>query len=227
MAPPTIPPPSGAEAAAPRLACPSCGVAVTPGYVKCPRCHAALPKVPRTVRHTGGMVPGGTAVGGTGDDDASGPPWLLLLGGGTLVVALVAWLVMRDTTPAAPAPVVLPATSSPSAAPPPAGEQRGDAPGVATAAEVASAGPSVEQRQAAALGALDVRLRRDRLWAKLEQPSAGTLRIVSALCEEPELSAAVAEQAGALVEAGVGTVECRARHGGLVWTKAATPGGLR
>lgn len=202
-------------------------MAVTPGYVKCPRCHAALPKVPRTVRHTGGMVPGGTAVGGTGGDEAGGPPWLLLLGGGTLVVALVAWLVMRDDTAPRPAPVVMPAASAPGAEPAAAGVLPGATPEVTAPAEVGSAGPSLEQRQASALAALDVRLRRDRMWAKLEPAGAGTLRIVSALCEESELTSAVTELATALDGAGLGTVECRARHGGLVWTRALAVGAPR
>ena len=44
-----------------RAVCPACGVAVVPGYVKCPKCHAGLPLAGgRTKRMTGD--PGGTAV---------------------------------------------------------------------------------------------------------------------------------------------------------------------
>ena len=56
--------------------CPSCGVAVTPGYVRCPKCKRGLPQRARTA------LEGGTAVA------SSGRPirWIIL---GALVAALV------------------------------------------------------------------------------------------------------------------------------------------
>ena len=41
--------------------CPACGIAVVPGYVRCPRCHAGLPVGAGRVKRTP-ADPGGTAV---------------------------------------------------------------------------------------------------------------------------------------------------------------------
>jgi hypothetical protein len=66
--------------------CPACGVAVVPGYVRCPRCHAALPTA-ASRRNTSAVDPGGTSVAQSGM-----PRWLVLglgIGGGLLVLWLV------------------------------------------------------------------------------------------------------------------------------------------
>src|SRR5207249_7837324 len=67
--------------------CPGCGVAVVPGYVRCPRCHAALPiAAPR--RNASTIDPGGTSVA------RSEMPRPVLYGLGAIAVIVVGWLVI-------------------------------------------------------------------------------------------------------------------------------------
>src|SRR5256885_9179243 len=88
--------------------CRACGVAVVPGYVKCPRCHAGLPAGLGRTKHTT-LDPGGTAV------PRRGLPVPLVLGAVALVVVLLVALALRSSSkkpeqpppaPAAPVPAV-------------------------------------------------------------------------------------------------------------------------
>ena len=65
--------------------CPKCGVAVVPGYVKCPKCQAPLP----AARAPSKVIPGGTAVSG------GGLPILPLIVGGAVAVAIVLVFALR------------------------------------------------------------------------------------------------------------------------------------
>src|ERR1700733_13576017 len=90
--------------------CPACGVAVVPGYVKCPKCHAALP-----YRRAGSMSIGGTTV----QQEQKFPLGIVML-----AIALVAidvyWTVRDDRPPHAPPAVdVQPATQPEVATPTP------------------------------------------------------------------------------------------------------------
>lgn len=201
----TVPPPLGAPGG-PRMACPACGVAVTPGYIKCPRCHAGLPRMPRAGRMTAG---GGTAV-----ETAAPVPWVPIVVGVAVVGAAVAWLALRSgAAPAAPAPVApTPTAIEPVApAPPPAVVPE-------VAPTVTAPGADVRAARTQAVAALEASLKSSRLWSKLEV--AGTsVRITSALCGEAGMSAAV-DAARAQLKAGdIVRVECRAGHGGLEWAR--------
>ena len=44
--------------------CPKCGVAVVPGYVKCPKCQAALPKLRAPTMAAGGTSSSSGGAGG-------------------------------------------------------------------------------------------------------------------------------------------------------------------
>jgi len=61
--------------------CPKCGVAVVPGYVRCPKCHFVLPPVRRA---RSSISPGGTAV-----QERRVPVAAIVLGVTALGVALV------------------------------------------------------------------------------------------------------------------------------------------
>src|SRR5262245_52908778 len=64
--------------------CSACGVAVVPGYVRCPKCHRPLP----SRRASTGA--GGTAVSG-GNLRAIAP----IVAGGVVVLGVIVWLAVR------------------------------------------------------------------------------------------------------------------------------------
>jgi hypothetical protein len=74
--------------------CPACGVAVVPGYVRCPKCQAPLPG--RRVQ----TVAGGTAVEGGGR-----LPILPLAGGAVVLLGLILYFVLGKSDAAKPATV--------------------------------------------------------------------------------------------------------------------------
>src|ERR1700729_4185268 len=78
--------------------CPACGVAVVPGYVRCPKCHRPLPRFARNTA---------SPVGGTTIKTKQGSPLLaiaVIVGGG-----FIAFFALRGNrhheASAAPAPV--------------------------------------------------------------------------------------------------------------------------
>lgn len=65
--------------------CPACGVAVVPGYVKCPKCHRPLPRFARST-----LSPvGGTAV------EAKQSNWMLWAFVGVVAIGLAYYIVHR------------------------------------------------------------------------------------------------------------------------------------
>src|SRR5512141_238955 len=91
--------------------CPACGVAVVPGYVKCPKCHRPLPRYSRS-----SVSPvGGTAVETPGSK--ASPVFALLVA--LLVGGGIIWFFVsrkHNESAAAPAPAV--DTGSAATAPP-------------------------------------------------------------------------------------------------------------
>ena len=73
--------------------CPACGVAVVPGYVRCPKCQAPLPK------KRGITVAGGTAVSGGG-----GLPIIPIVGVGVVVLGIILYFTLGGKSAAKPAP---------------------------------------------------------------------------------------------------------------------------
>src|SRR5687767_6223347 len=80
--------------------CPSCGVAVLPGYARCPKCRKALPRRKQTVM-------GGTAVDSTSRGPLLAVVALLLVGG-----AVIAYFAMRDSNEPNATPVAGPTTDT-------------------------------------------------------------------------------------------------------------------
>jgi hypothetical protein len=83
--------------------CPSCGVAVVPGYVKCPKCHKPLPR--RVAKH----LEGGTAVTG----DARRGPLLAVLGAVLVGVAILIYFGVRKTDAPAARPMAVESVEEP------------------------------------------------------------------------------------------------------------------
>src|SRR3569833_1838794 len=91
--------------------CPACGVAVVPGYVKCPKCHRPLPRY-----HRNSVSPvGGTAVE-TPASKAS-PMFTLLVAGGIICFFVC---LKHNESAAAPAPAIEAGAGTATATAPPA-----------------------------------------------------------------------------------------------------------
>ncbi|HUJ61539.1 MAG TPA: hypothetical protein VLX92_23705 [Kofleriaceae bacterium] len=173
--------------------CPSCGVAVVPGYVRCPKCHAALPHRAHNVSL------GGTAVIGPRSARA---PILVIAAVAVVVVATIAWSLVRGSTrPAAPHPATTapapPAIESSAAPPPPQAR-----PTVLTGAQVAARLQHELHRQSlrATVEAIDDRV-------DVQSPS----------CGEPGLKHLIDVESAAFRAAGLTTVRCLEESGAVVF----------
>ncbi|MGE5186947.1 MAG: hypothetical protein ACM31C_33075 [Acidobacteriota bacterium] len=189
------------------MVCPACGVAVTPGYVRCPKCKKPLPR-----RATTSAAQGGTAV------VDRRPPWKLI---GIVALALVViggvWQgrkafrdyrskvaagVPRDAAdvPAAPAPSQGPAPApGPSPAPPPAA-----APSAPDAGEVANE--------------LHRSLERAQLWSTVEIVG-DHVDVRSSSCGDPQMRPMLDGAAGGFKAAGLTRLRCLEQSGTVVFQR--------
>jgi hypothetical protein len=208
--------------------CPSCGLAVSPGYPKCPKCHAAMPTAASFAPASSDArnVQGGTAVGG----GVGSLVWIAVAG----VVAVVAVVVYvasgssKDEAPA-PAPTMGPVdptidptidpTMKPAIDParpdldPFAGT--GPDPAAVAKADRARARSRAAERIGAALDSA-------RMWGTIEVQGE-ELHIHSAYCPQitDERLEAGRDDSGAPLFA---AVSCFERHGPLVWERPLSGG---
>lgn len=194
--------------------CPSCGVAVVPGYVKCPKCGNPLPAFSRTKSNTFGSG-GGTAVseGPTG----SRLNLFIALGAG-VAIAVVLVLVLgggggggsKTASTTTPAPMV--ADDEDPATPPPPVQQ----PEEPTTPTAPTANRDVEARAAAS--ELDRELKRQRLW--------GTVSVIdhrvdvrSGACDDAGMSPVIDAAKPRLQGAGLTKLRCLAQSGAVVFER--------
>lgn len=187
--------------------CPACGVAVAPGYPKCPKCHARLPHVPSPLHRVGSVTPGGTSAAGGG---ASAGLWAVA-GAIVCIAVAVVFIVMRGGG---------------------AGEVAADA-GAGAEQETAAEQDTVAEQQTgfaaesfddqgdgidtAVLEQLNSKLAELRLWSSVEPDAADqtVVRIVSSHCEDAGLRSAVLGLSAELKDAGFVGVQCVTQHGAL------------
>lgn len=192
--------------------CPACGLAVATGYLKCPKCHAALPNAPT---HGGDarakQVQGGTSV------QSGGNGWVYAVGGAAVVAAVLVFVLSRGGDDGQTRVVGAKAAPADVDQAPPITAAAPDPAGPAVAAGGAPT-PRVDERVNAAR-LLMSRLESARMWSTVEVTGDG-LAIKSAYCDEPEVAATLDAVAADLVEAGVATVTCYERHGPKVFDRA-------
>ncbi len=187
--------------------CPACGVAVVPGYVRCPKCHAGLP-LGRSKRTTGD--PGGTAVVEKGFPISA----VLAAVGVALVIILVfgfrSGSTKREAAAAAPLEPI-PAVGSPRparaavrapVAPPPA----------PTVTEPTTGDPR------AAAAALEDVLRRQRLWGRV-QITGPRVDVRSGSCGDPAMQPSIEGAQAVLHGAGLTKLRCLAQSGAVVFER--------
>lgn len=184
-------------------ACPACNVAVIPGYVKCPRCGAGLPRL------TAQPSASGTAV-----EPAGGPRNLVFaLGAGLVIAVAVIAAFARRGHEAPPAN----ATSAPTEmqavgmAPTPT-----DSPQIAATSTPSPTLAAADPREAANMFA--ELLKRQRLWGTASV--AGTALVVrSGSCDDPAMAPLVAGQTPQLRAAGLTELRCLSQSGGVVFER--------
>jgi len=186
--------------------CPACGVAVVPGYVRCPRCHAGLPDGGRTKRTT--ADPGGTAVVQRGF-----PVSAVLVAVGVAAAIIVVFGARRGARSAAPEPVALPA---------PVGVAGTAAPPLAAPLAARAAQPpqidTAEQDRRSAAGELEATLRRQRLWGRSEI-TGQRIDVRSGSCADPAMPAAIDGARAVLHGAGLTKLRCVAQSGAVVFER--------
>ncbi len=175
--------------------CPSCGVAVVPGYVRCPKCHQPLP------RHQPRGVEGGTAV-----PSARPTPLLAIIGAGLIVVALVIYFGVRSSSGPAPRPIA----ASPAAPPPPAAAATASAPELAAT----PAPPSAPDAQRVA-SELRRTLERQRLWSQVTV-TGDRVDVQSSSCDDPAMAPLLDSAAPAFKAAGLTSLRCLEQSGRVV-----------
>lgn len=183
--------------------CPACGVAVVPGYVKCPKCGAALPSVRSSAA-------GGTAVAGGG----GGSPVLPFVVGGLVALGIVLFFALRGGGGGAETPADQPETAvSPEAEPTTAPELDPRA-ALAPSGTAGTAAPDPR----AAVGALDRALKKERLWGTVAV-SGARVDIRSGLCGDPGMMPVVDANAPALREGGLTHLRCLEQSGAVVFER--------
>jgi len=196
-------------------ACGRCGVAVSPGYPRCPKCGSVLPGAPSPAWRAP------NASGGTSAAGRRSLPGPLLWGAAAVgALALVAIAVSvrggDDRTAAASA-----SDASPSEANEPVVGAAFDEAGEAFALDESDEVVDADEATEAALESLLAALREERLWslADLEPDDRTVIRLESAHCDDPLLGQLVGRMSRSLRTVGLRSVHCYARHGGLVFER--------
>jgi hypothetical protein len=194
--------------------CPSCGVTVVTGYVRCPKCGAGLPmggsRFRRIKRTSGGPGAGGTSM------VREGFPLLPVLAAVVVAGGIIAYFALRDdkpapklVSPARPneaAPAVVPRRPAQPPAPAPT-------PAPSPAPSTAPAGDPV-----AAAAELERSLKRQRLWSTV-QVTGARLDVRSASCREPAMAQAIAGSQSALRGGGLTRLRCLEQSGAVVFER--------
>lgn len=180
--------------------CPACGVAVLPGYARCPKCRRPLPRRAAT------QVQGGTAV-----EERRRWPLFAVLGGTIAVIAIGVALASGDDKPAPTQPVQpAPQVEAPSIVAPPPPTFANEPP---TAQQPTGPDP------AELASALQQDLKRQRLWATVTV-SGSRVEVRSGSCSDPAMAPALDSAAAGFKAAGLTNLRCVEQSGRVVVDRA-------
>lgn len=185
--------------------CPACGIAVVPGYVRCPRCHAGLPVGAGRTGRTA-ADPGGTVV------VQRGFPISAVVVAVGVAAAIILIFGTRRARPTAPEPAALPAPVEAVAAP-----RIATAPSTSPVAEPPRPDTTEQDRRAAARQ-LEVTLRRQRLWGRAEIIGP-RIDVRSGSCADPAMPPAIDGERTVLRGAGLTKLRCLAQSGAVVFER--------
>jgi hypothetical protein len=183
--------------------CPKCGVAVVPGYVKCPKCQSPLPVRSRAITNMGG-----TAVGG------GGAPVVPLVVGGAVVLAIVLFFALKKDKHAVAETIDDDAQVEP--------DQVGSAQ-VKVDPTVMPNDPTPQQGSGepdptAAVAAFDRALKKERLWGTVSAVG-GRLDVRTGACNDPGMAPLLATAAPQLKDAGLTRLRCMEQSGAVVYER--------
>ena len=185
--------------------CPACGVAVVPGYVKCPKCHRPLPRYSRS-----SVSPvGGTAVE-TPASKAS--PVLALLAALVVAGGIIWFFVSRKHTANAAVPAQTTDTTG-SAATQPAAVVTPAAP---TAPVATPAQPAVHADQVARN--LESDLKKLRLWSTVSV-IGDHVDVRSSSCNDAAMKSTIQPELAAFRAAGLTKLRCLEQSGAVVFAR--------
>jgi hypothetical protein len=184
-----------------------CGVAVVPGYVRCPKCHAGLSLSTGRIKRVT-VDPGGTAL----------PPRSFPISSVIVAIAVAAAIIVvfgvrggGKKTEAASSPVPDPIA----AVPEPAQRVLVRPPVVAPAAEApAAAAPDAR----AAISELEATLRRQRLWGRAEI-TGQRIDVRSGSCSDPAMRTMIEGKSALLHGAGLTKLRCLEQSGAVVFER--------
>lgn len=180
--------------------CPACGVAVVPGYARCPKCHAALP------RRLATNVEGGTAV----PETRRRGPLAAIVAAGIVGLGLILWLGLRHGHTDRPIvkPAVAPVQPTTVAVAQPA--LASGAPEIASVPK----GPAPETIASELSRTLD----KQRLWSTVTV-AGSRVDVRSGSCGDPAMQAPIAAAAPSFKAAGLTTLRCVEQSGAVVFTR--------
>jgi len=183
--------------------CPACGVAIVPGYVRCPKCHAALPYGAGRRGAPTSIGSGGTAVKETRF------PLGAVIAAVVVVLVIVMFFGLRGGSDDEPEPDVVPEQPAGATVPVPA--QRPAQPSAIEA--IPPAQPATNPSSAVA--DLERALRQQRLWSTVEVDGA-RIDVRSAACGDAELTRLIDGAAASLRGVGLTRLRCLAQSGAVV-----------
>ena len=186
--------------------CPACGVAVVPGYVRCPKCHAGLSLGAR--RKGTAVAPGGTAVKRRGFPISA----VIVALGVTAATIVVFGLRLGDrATEAAPSPLS-PSIEATHPHPPPRAQEPASAQAASPPSEAAA--PDL----AAASTDLEDTLRRQRLWGRVVI-TGQRIDVRSGSCADPAMRPLIDGKKPLLHGAGLTKLRCLEQSGAVVFER--------
>lgn len=178
--------------------CPSCGVAVVPGYVRCPKCRKPLPQRPSAVE-------GGTAV----EAPSRGGPMLIGLVAVVLAAGgVIAYLATRkDAAPTTRA--------APTAQPDDPGTPVPETPTTPDQPAQTQAQPAAGPSPVDIAGELERALKKQRLWATVEV-TGSRADVRSGSCSDPAMAPMLDGAAPSFKAAGLTKLRCVEQSGRVV-----------
>ncbi len=186
--------------------CPACGVAVVPGYVRCPKCHAGLSLGARMKRAT--IVPGGTAVERKGFPISA---VIVALGGAAAIIVGFGLRRGDQATLAAPSPLP-PSIEATKPSPPPGAQNPATAKAASPPPEAAA--PDL----AVASADLEDTLRRQRLWGRVVI-TGPRIDVRSGSCADPAMRPLIDDKKPLLHGAGLTKLRCLEQSGAVVFER--------
>lgn len=189
--------------------CPACGVAVVPGYVRCPKCHSGLPiSLGRAKRTT--VEPGGTAVSQRGF-----PITAVLVAVGVTVAIILVFGLRGTSKKAQPAPATPPQPIEAVAVNP----QPQTPAAVGPRAQPALSAPeAAAQDPGPAVAELKLALRDKRLWGSVAI-TGQRIDVRSGSCADPAMQPLIETKKSLLHGAGLTKLRCVEQSGAVVFER--------